>query len=64
MSPPCPPIKIEQNQIVCRKLKKGIQGTWVLSALVGLLVLYGIAHIVAILHRKRGELQQLMKGSF
>ena len=49
---------------MCRKSKKGIQGTWVLSALVGLLVLYGIAHIVAILHRKRGELQQLMKGSF
>ena len=37
-------------------------GTWVLSALVGLLVLYGLVHIVAILHRKRGELQQLMKG--
>ena len=33
-----------------------------LSALVGLLVLYGLVHIVAILHRKRGELQQLMKG--
>ena len=37
-------------------------GTWVLSALVGLLVLYGLVHIVAILHRKRGELRQLMKG--
>jgi len=37
-------------------------GTWVLSALIGLLGLYGILHAAAILHRKRGELQQLMKG--
>ena len=33
-----------------------------LSALVGLLGLYGLLHAAAILHRKKNELQMLMKG--
>lgn len=37
-------------------------GSWVLTSLVGFLVIYFFLHAAAILHRKKNELQQLMKG--
>ncbi|CAG5091538.1 Oidioi.mRNA.OKI2018_I69.PAR.g13113.t1.cds [Oikopleura dioica] len=48
--------------LMCMLDERGIQGSWVLTSLVGFLVIYFFLHAAAILHRKKNELQQLMKG--